>query len=91
MRGFEGIYSSSCEKGRQPVFARANRHESCLLFYPAQTFVRLQCREAKTAACFKLPRSKASARTPFTAAFHGREKAGTAKLALDFLACDGRQ
>src|SRR5205085_8975601 len=39
-------------------------------FLPGSDIRSFRCREAKTAACFSLPRRMASARTPFRAAFH---------------------
>lgn len=70
MRGFT---HHPAKKADSRFLHRANLDHhagaSCLLFCPAQhSFVPVPA--GKTAACFKLPRSKASARTPFTAVFH---------------------
>src|SRR5205085_3906860 len=43
-------------------------------FLPGSDIRSFRCREAKTAACFSLPRRMASARTPFRAAFHDAKR-----------------
>jgi hypothetical protein len=89
-----GFTHHSAKQADSQVFARANRHDNagalCLRFYPARTFVRCSAGRQKTSVL----QTAAKQGVRPNAVYGGisrREKAGAAKLALDFLVRDGRQ